>query len=558
MSVRRTTGGRTIAVMAVVATVSLAAGLGLSRLIVSPAEAAADAAPPAAGPITVPVESRVIANGVTIRGDARYDDPAQVRVEAGDLGGPAVVTGHVPEIGTTLEAASVALEVAGRPVIVLTGALPTYRTLSSGVSGPDVLQLKAALAALGIGAGDAASDRYDAATADGVVALYRRVGYEPPAASAALKASVDAARVALTQSQDALATAKRELAKTASGPPRSTLAELDASVSTAQQQLAELVAQCAPRPEPATPADAPTCVQSQVVAAQGALDVARLRRAEASAAPDTSAEKAVVDAATRQVADATKALAEAKTQTLTTLPASEIVFLPSLPRRVDAVSVTRGATVNGPVMSVSGATLEIVATAQASDAALLSVGAVGSITVEGTAVPVTVTAVTKGTGSAATNSGATNGGATNGAGAGGAPGGAGTTDGAATDSGRYTVRLLPGTLTDAQLTALQGSNVRVVIPVSSTGGAVLAVPLAALTAGPGGESRIERAKADGTTSLVTVKTGLAAGGYVEIQTSEVPLAVGDLVVVGTGGSSSGAKAGATASPSSSASAAAKG
>ncbi len=537
--------------MAAVAVVSLAAGLGLSRLIVSPAEAAADAAPPVAGPITVPVESRVIANGVTLRGDARYDDAAQVRVEAGDLGGPAVVTGRVPEIGTTLEAASVALEVAGRPVIVLAGALPTYRSLSSGVTGPDVLQLKAALAALGIAAGDVTSDRYDSATADGVVALYRRVGYEPPTPSAALKASVDAARDALTQSQDALAAAKRELTKAASGPLKSVLVELDAGVSTAQEQLAELVARCAAPPEASPdPAAKPgsACAQSQVVAAQGALDVARLRRAETSAAPDTSAEKAMVDAAARQVGDATKALAEAKTQTLTTLPASEVVFLVSLPRRVDAVSVTRGATVSGPVMSVSGATLEIVATASATDAALLAVGAVGSVSVDGTDVPLTVTAVTKGTGTGTT--------------APAAKGGTATTDPAATDSGRYTVRLLPGTLTDAQLTALQGSNVRVVIPVSSTGGKVLAVPLAALTAGPGGESRIELARPDGTTALVTVKTGLAAGGYVEIQISDVPLAVGDLVVVGTVGASGGAKGGAagrpSASPSSGATTAAKG
>ena len=74
-----TGGRRTIAVMAVVAVVCLAAGLGLSRLIVSPGEAAADAAPPTAGPITVPVESRVIANDVV--------DPRRRRVRR--PGGPA-------------------------------------------------------------------------------------------------------------------------------------------------------------------------------------------------------------------------------------------------------------------------------------------------------------------------------------------------------------------------------------------------------------------------------------------------------------------------------------
>src|SRR5699024_7989052 len=153
----------TIVAMAVVAVVCLGAGLLLSRLIVSPGKAAADAAPPTAGPITVPVENRVIANELVIRGDVGYDDPVALRIETGDLGGPAVVTGQVPQVGSEIGPASVVLEIVGRPVIVLPGELPTYRSLRAGVSGPDVLQLKAALGALGIGAGDPASDAYDAA-----------------------------------------------------------------------------------------------------------------------------------------------------------------------------------------------------------------------------------------------------------------------------------------------------------------------------------------------------------------------------------------------------------
>ncbi|WP_448061858.1 hypothetical protein [Cellulomonas hominis] len=75
--------------------------------------------------------------------------------------------------------------------------------------------------------------------------------------------------------------------------------------------------------------------------------------------------------------------------------------------------------------------------------------------------------------------------------------------------------------------------------MSSTGGEVLAVPLAVLTAGSGGESRIELAAADGTTELVDVTTGLAAGGFVEISSTQRTLAAGDLVVVGVTGSGSG-------------------
>lgn len=530
MSGRFSRGSRTIWVMALVAAVSLATGLGLSRLIESPGEAAAAAKPPAAGPITVPIESRVVANDVTIRGDARYDDPAQVRVETGDLGGPAVVTGHVPEVGATLDAASVALEVSGRPVILLPGELPTYRTLSAGVSGPDVQQLKSALAALGIDAGDPASDAYDARAAAGVIALYRRVGYEPPVPSSALKEAVESARAQLTGAQDALGSAQRALSQAKAGPLPSTLIELDTAVTVAKERSDEATEMCNKVIDPAVQ-ETRACAQSDFDGRNGELAKAQAMRSEASAGADTSAEKAQVDAAARQVQDAKTALSAAQTQTLTPLPSSEIAFLPSLPRRVDDVGVKRGGTISGAVMSVSGATLEIVASAASSDAELLAVGAVGSITLDGAEVAVTVSAIERGTGGAGAGDGSP---APDGS-TGKSPDASGTGSPAPGESGRYTVTLMPAALTDVQLTALQGSNVRIKIPVSSTGGEVLAVPLAALTAGPGGESRVELARADGTTDLVTVETGLAAGGYVEIKTSSTKVAAGDLVVVGARG-----------------------
>jgi len=92
------------------------------------------------------------------------------------------------------------------------------------------------------------------------------------------------------------------------------------------------------------------------------------------------------------------------------------------------------------------------------------------------------------------------------------------------------VLLTPAELTAEQLAAVQGNNVRVSVPVSSTAGKVLAVPLAALTAGAGGESRVEVSTGEGTkTRLVEVVTGLAADGYVEV-TGDI--SEGDLVVVG--------------------------
>lgn len=515
MSTQVTGGRRTIVAMAVVAVVCLAAGLLLSRLITSPGKAAADAAPPTAGPITVPVESRVIANELVIRGDVGYDDPVDLRVETGDLGGPAVVTGQVPAVGTEIGPASVALEIVGRPVIVLPGDLPTYRSLRAGVSGPDVRQLKAALVALGIDPGNPDSDAYDAATAAGVRALYQRVGYEPPSAGTELQDAVAAASDGVRAAQDALTAARRELATAGTGPVQSVIIGLDTAVAVAEATLAQEQAQCA------TPTEAAPCNPIAVVEAQGTLAQARAARAEAGVPADTGAQRAAVAAAQAQLTAAREDQAEAQSATLTPLPASEVVFVPTLPRRVDAVKAARGATVTGEFMSVSGATIQITGSATRADAELLTVGTVGTITVDDQEMPVTVAEV-KDPASTPEEPDAQ---------AGDEP--TEPSEPKEPTGDRRTVVFTLGSLTPEQVGALQNTNVRVRVPVSSTEGEVLAVPLAALTAGPGGESRVELAgSGDKPSSLVTVTTGLAADGYVEIAGSTTPLTAGDLVIVG--------------------------
>ncbi len=77
---------------------------------------------------------------------------------------------------------------------------------------------------------------------------------------------------------------------------------------------------------------------------------------------------------------------------------------------------------------------------------------------------------------------------------------------------------------------LVGASVRLTIPVESTNGEVLAVPVSALTLGPDGSSRVQRDRG-GTAEFVTVTAGLSADGYVEITAAPGSLEVGDLVVV---------------------------
>src|SRR5674476_1171703 len=106
---------------------------------------------------------------------------------------------------------SPASRITGRPVILLAGELPVYRTLRAGVSGPDVAQLKAALLALGINPGNAGSTTYDTATAAGVRELYARVGYPAPTAGEEADAALAGAREMVRSAEEGVATAQREV-----------------------------------------------------------------------------------------------------------------------------------------------------------------------------------------------------------------------------------------------------------------------------------------------------------------------------------------------------------
>lgn len=480
-------GNRVLWVLAGVAVLSLIAGVGLSFFVISPSQAAANAAPPEPGLITVPVEQRVLSNDVTIRGDAEFADSVEVKLETGDLGGPAVVTGRVPEIGATLGAASVALEVVGRPVIVLPGELPAYRTLRVGLAGPDVTQLKQSLAAVGIDPGDVSSDVFDDGTADAVAALYDRVGYPLPASPDDSEEAVRAAREGVSAAEDAVAAAERDVHAASTGPTSVERIQADNAVRSAERALAEARSSGSP---------------AEVAAAQDALELARAERDAMLAPRDTSSQVAAVEQARRQLADAQELLNDALERQQAFLPVSEVLYLQDLPRRVDDVMVQRGTIVQSAAMLVSGATLTIQASAVEADAKLLKPGDAATLAMPDggeLAAEITSVAPRKAEGGESAEGGA-----------------------------RYDVVLAPVNPSDEQVQALRGQNVRVKISIGATQGEVLAVPLAALTAGPGGESRVEVVEG-GETRLVEVEAGLAAEGFVEV-TGDIE--EGDQVVVG--------------------------
>lgn len=78
---------------------------------------------------------------------------------------------------------------------------------------------------------------------------------------------------------------------------------------------------------------------------------------------------------------------------------------------------------------------------------------------------------------------------------------------------------------------LVGASLRITVPVETTGEAILAVPVSALSLGPDGGSRVRRSL-DGRLSYVPVTPGLTADGFVAVTPTKGNLAPGDEVVIG--------------------------
>src|SRR5699024_7428770 len=161
----------------------------------------------------------------------------------------------------------------------------------------------------------------------------------------------------------------------AGGPPPSERLRLDTAVARAERAV-QLAA-----PEGA----------EAVTQAREELAVVRAEREEALAARDTSVERAARDAAATAVEEAARALEEARSNAMTPLPAAEVVYVDTLPRRVDSVTVRRGDTVSGEALTISGATLQVLASVSAADAALVPEGATAFLTVGEEEIQATVT-----------------------------------------------------------------------------------------------------------------------------------------------------------------------
>jgi hypothetical protein len=163
--------------IAVGAAVVSCTGLVASTWIKSPRQLAAETQPPAPSLITAAVQREVLSNTLVIRGTVTTARTYDVTATAPYA--KAVVTRMPVRIGERVVPGQVLTEIDGRPVILLQGALPAYRDLRMGDTGPDVAQLQSALQSLGLPDADTVGE-FGTGTSDALYELYANAGYSAP------------------------------------------------------------------------------------------------------------------------------------------------------------------------------------------------------------------------------------------------------------------------------------------------------------------------------------------------------------------------------------------
>jgi len=176
-------------------------GLIGASFVKSPAQLAADTAAPAPTVTTAPVVSQILTSSVQMRGviypSTEYDVYASAPesassdstssdsgtaddASAGSGSTPVYVTKLDVATGSTIRNGEQLAEIDGAPLFALTGAVPAWRDLLPGDSGPDVAELQSALASLGFYDGADTPGYYGPATQDAVYDYFWHLGYTPP------------------------------------------------------------------------------------------------------------------------------------------------------------------------------------------------------------------------------------------------------------------------------------------------------------------------------------------------------------------------------------------
>jgi hypothetical protein len=228
--------GKTFRVAAIGGVVAIgvlvAAAVWAGGQVRSPAQAAAEAAPPPASAVTAEVERRVLSEPVVLRG--KVTPGASVKLlPAPDVVGPnSVVTRVHTARNERVDSGDPVVEIAGRPLFAMSLPFAPYRDITGGSEGPDVKAVQGLLRDLGYEPGR--SGKLDARTQQALAKFYRARGYHAPVDATAAE-KLAAAQKAVEQAEAAYERAKTPQPTTVGAPP--VVPETD--LATAKEDLAE-------------------------------------------------------------------------------------------------------------------------------------------------------------------------------------------------------------------------------------------------------------------------------------------------------------------------------
>lgn len=485
--------------LALMILISIGSWIAGSR-IVSPAEAAARTAPPTPSPILVPVEKRMLTSDIVTRGTSRYGLPQSISIVPSALKTNVEIITTLPLRNTQINEGDKLLTASGRPVLVLQGEVPAYRDLTPGISGDDVRQFEEALHRLGYDTG-AVDGTFDEKTSAAVEQWYKAAGWEPFGPTATQLTTIR------TLEQDLAVAQNNKLA--ADDAVASAHLAVDAARESADS--ADLAAtadvETKTRFRDRVAGD-PTLSAEDRANAESALTVAQATQAATHSTGEASVQTAVdaLKAAERQakltadvVARSEADLAQAQSKVGVQVPSDEIVFIPSLPVRVERIDATVGGQASGPVLAVTNNQLVIDSALPLAEAPLVQTGM--KVEIDEPDLGIKTTGVVNLIADTPGTSGA---------------------DG-------YHIHFESSV--DNATNSMAGVSLRLTIPVKSTGGEVLTVPTSAITLAADGTSRIQVGDEDKLTTVVVVP-GLSANGFVEVKPVSGTLESGELVLVG--------------------------
>jgi peptidoglycan hydrolase-like protein with peptidoglycan-binding domain len=313
-------GRRGVLVVAIGCAVLSAGGLVASTFVRSPQQVAASARAPDPSLITSMVERRVLESTLVTRGQVAPATTIEVSPVAAQGATIQVVTAVRVRPGDEVQVGRVLLAVSGRPVIALAGAVPAYRDLKPGDSGPDVRQAQTALRRLGLDTGGDRAGVFGPGTKAAVRRLYARLGYDVPD-TGGLGGRGD--MEALEAAADAVGSTRRD-------------------VDALRRRIAA--------DETAAPGEQP--LTQQLAQAQDLL--ARAQRKEADLVAHTGP----------------------------VLPLNEFVFMPVFPARVAAVAARVGDQVKGSLVTIAAGPLQVIVKLRPDQVALVRPGMPARLTAE--------------------------------------------------------------------------------------------------------------------------------------------------------------------------------